>query len=400
MFEKIKSYLKYGNHFCGVEHCTIDGEELLYGVVLKRNKKELVLKETFEEKDLEGLINKLPKKLHVSLIINTDKVITKLIKGQFKDGLTALNNAFPNIDSNAFLYQAIIGVDSSLVSICRKEDVEDLISQYRSLGMYVIDIGLGVSKVVDISEWLLVDRVQLSNTELVLENNQVINFEKAKPLQVTNYNINGIDIQSPFVLALAGALSSVLQAKEIQTNYSKFIQELQEEFKQKRFFSQYLKIGLVTIFGILLINFVVFNHYFNKVNDLSEVAVFNKSTNDKVKLLSLEVTKSQKLYEDVLKISNSKSTFYLNHIAKSLPRTILLEQVNYQPLLKRIKSGQTIELNLNTIEIKGLSSDSDAFSKWVQALERNEWISKLEIMDYSDVSKTESMFKLKAILND
>lgn len=400
MLKNLKSYLKYGNHFCGIEHCTIEGEEALYSVVLKRNKNELVLNVTFKESDIESLVTKLPKKQHVSLIINSDKVATKLIQGQFKDGLTALNNAFPNIDIDAFLYEVIIQKNSCVVSICRKEDVDNLIRQYSSQGISIIDIGLGVSKVMDLTQWLPRDEITLSNTQLILENNQIVDIEKAKPPIDFAYNVNGVNIQSPFILALSGALSSVLQSRVIETNYSKRINELQEVFKQKRFFSQYLKIGLATIFGILLVNFIVFNHYFNKVNALSEVAQFNQSTNDKVKALSEEVAKSQKLYEDVLKISNSKSSFFLNSIAQSLPSTILLKQVNYQPLVKRIKTDQPIELNLNTIEINGLSSDSEGFSEWVQELEGNEWISKLEIMDYSDVSKKESLFKLKAMLND
>ena len=400
MIDSLKTYLTYGNVFCGVEHSTLNNKDVIYGVLLKKSKKELVLKQSFEASSYEDLIKEVQKNQHISLVINNDKVVTKIISGQFSDSLMALNKAFPNIDINEFLYEISLQKDTSMVSICRKAYVEELIETYQKNNLHVIDIGLGVSKLLGITRWLQSSVIELSNQQIYLEEGAIIDI---KPIETSSdgfITINGMDVKPRYLLACSSGLSSLIQNHSLETNFSDQISLLNNTYKHNRFFKQFFKAGLVFIFGILLINFLVFNHYYNKVSSNSELASFNLAANDKVKRLNEEVIKNKKLYEDVLKNNASKSSFYLSNIAHDLPTSISLNEINYQPLVKRLKDKQDIELNTGSIEIAGVTSEHKAFSEWITLLEKHIWIQKVEIMDFADISKSNSEFQLKITISN
>ena len=154
------------------------------------------------------------------------------------------------------------------------------------------------------------------------------------------------------------------------------------------------------ILGLLLVNFVFFNHYFNKVNELKQVYEINQTSKSQIIKLNESVSKKQKMVDDLLKSNDSKTSFYSNQIMKSLPFSILLSEFNYQPLLKRIKTEKEIELENNIITVSGTSSDSEVFSSWINKLEQKNWITKVDIIDYGSTSSNTSDFIIKIVLTD
>src|SRR5690606_135980 len=185
-----------------------------------------------------------------------------------------------------------------------------------------------------------------------------------------------------------------------QTNLLKEKQQLNDTFKQTRFFNVFLKFGGLFVLGLLLINFFFFNHYFNKVNELNQLSEINQSTKAQILKLDETVSKKQKMVDDLLRSSGSKSSFYSNAIMQSLPNTILLSEFNYQPLVKRIKEGEDIVLEEHSIIVSGQSNESTSFSNWIAQLETEDWIKKIDIIDYGVVDSNTSGFKIKIFLVD
>jgi len=202
------------------------------------------------------------------------------------------------------------------------------------------------------------------------------------------------------LLALSGALSSLLSKRESISSFETNKQALFNDFKQAQFFRQFLKIGLAFILGILLANFLFFNSYFNKVNTLQQTAQMNQVTKTKVLELNESVQKVEKMVEDMQNSSSSKTSFYANTIVNSLPASVLLSELNYQPLAKRIKADQPLIIEKNKILVSGTSSESDSFSGWLSDLEKKEWVSKIDIIEYGSESNRLSDFSIKIIISN
>lgn len=400
MFGRFKSYLEFGNRFCGVEHTSKNGHETIYATVLKKSKNKLDMETSFQEVSLDQVIPKLPKQLPIFLVINNDHVLTKTIDSEPSEFVKLVFKAYPNIQLEDFFYEVLTQGKTHFVSICRKGYVEELIVSYKEKGVSVINFSFGNSIASCISRFVRVENISSSNAHISFDDTTIVSMEHINMEAISHYDINGLQISNQQLLSFSGALNSVLNLYDSSTNFEGLKDSLGLGFKQSRFFVLFFKSGLVFILMMLLLNFFVFNHYFNAVNRLQQTSQINETNKQYILGLSERVSKSQKMVEDMLKGSVSKSSFYVNTIIQGLPNSMTLSELNYQPLLKRIKERQPIETNTNTILVSGESHDSELFSKWIAHLESVPWIHRVEILGYGDLSQTASNFSIKLTLTN
>lgn len=397
MLKKIFTYLEYGSSFCGIEHTTKNGVDTIYTTVLKQSKTELDIESAFQADNIENVVAKLPKNQHAVLIINNDKVLSKTIESEQSKALKLVYKAFPNINLEEFYFEVLSEKSKHFVSLCRKDYIQSILNAYSKNKISIIDISLGNNLVSVLKTYIKTDSITTSNSRINLADNQITQIEK-EVVNSEDYEINGLKISNEHLLSFAGALQSVIKNSTTRTNFETKKESLVSDFNQKRFLNQFLKFGGIFILGILLLNFFVFNHYFNTVNNLKQVSELNLSTKQKIITLKESVSKKQKMVDDLLKSNGSKSSFYSNSIMQSLPKSILLSEFNYQPLQKRIKADKDIQLENNSIVVSGTSNDSALFSSWISLLEKKEWIDKVDITDYASASKATSSFKIKITL--
>lgn len=399
MLNKLWTYLQYGNRFCGIEHTSKNGKNSIIVSILKQSKKELHIASSFEEKAIEGVSKKLQKNQHVVLVINNDKVLSKQVESEQKDALKLVYKAFPNINIDDFYFEVLSEKNNHFISLCRKDYVNSIINEYSKNEISIIDVLLGNTLISTITEFINENLVYSSNTKISIKDKQITQIEKKEVID-EDYDINGLKVSNNQLLSFSGALQSILKNKVTKSNFEARKELLLNDFRQTRFFNLFLKTGGFFILGLLLVNFFFFNHYFNKVNELKQVSEINLSTKTQIIKLNEVVSKKQKMVDDLLKSNGSKSSFYSNTIIHSLPKTILLSEFNYQPLLKRIKADKDIELEQNRISLSGVSNNSERFSGWISQLEQENWINKVNIIDYRTKSSSSSNFKIKIILND
>ena len=401
MVNQLKTYLTFGNRFCGVEHTVQNGKDIIFSTLLKKSKKTIDVSDTFKETSLETLTSRLPKKQHIFLVINNDNVLTKRLESTQTDVTKLVYGAFPNINLEDFYFEVITHGKVHFVSICRKAYIETLLETYKAQGIPIINLSLGSLVVSGLCNFINSEHITTSNAKISMAQGMINAIDKTSIQETIDYHINGLQINSNHLLSLAGALDLILQHNISITNAGTLQQSLKNNYAHTRFYTLFLKFTAIFILGLLLINFFVFNHYFNAVNALQQTSQVNEAAKQKVLELNEQVSKSEKMVEDMLKSSTSKSSFYANAIIGSLPHSILLSELNYQPVLKRIKTGQSIEINQNTILVSGASNNSDLFSKWMADLETIDWINHVGILSYEDVSKSVSNFSIKLnITND
>ncbi|WP_179317212.1 hypothetical protein [Winogradskyella undariae] len=397
MLNRILNYFEYGNHFCGIEHYSNNGRDILQLCLLKQSKNELNIELAAKVETIEQASKKLSKNQHVVLIINTDKVLSKTIESEQNDALKIVYKAFPNINLDDFYFEVLTENNTHFISLCRIDYIEPILKKYTEQNIHIIDISFGNTIISSVKSFIDSSTIHTSNAITIIKDSYIVQIKKHE-VEHNIYNINGLTLPNDQILSFSAALQSVLNNSVTKTNFAEKKTSLTKNFKHVHFFSQFLKFGGLFVLVLLLANFFFFNHYFNKVNDLKQVSKINQSTKAQILKLDEIVSKKQKKVDDLLKSNGSKSSFYSDRIMQSLPQSILLSEFNYQPLLKRIKADKTIELEQNSISVSGVSSDSDAFSNWIALLEQDYWIDKVEIIDYGTTSSYLSDFSIKIVL--
>jgi Tfp pilus assembly protein PilN len=397
MIDKLKTYFLYGNTYCGIEH---NSQQTIEVLVLQKRKGEVEIGDAFSAKTIEETVKKLPKKQHVFLIVNNDAVLSKSIESNEKQSKRLLYEAFPNLKINDFYYEIQSNGSFHHIAICRKSTVNTLLEAYKKHTINIIGFSLGNGMTAIVNDFMEESSYNTSNALLAQENNQITEISLVDDVLKRSYILNGLELKNTQLLTFGGVLSYMLKSKKTISNFEaeevKFIQD----FQQKRFFSQFLLFGLGFFLVLLLVNFFLFNSYYNAVESMKQTASLNSSQKEKLLKLKAVTDEKQKMVDDILKNSSSKSSYYIDRIANLLPNTIQLAELTYQPITKRIKKNKPISLLQNELYISGISTDSDAFSDWIQTLENIEWIVNVTVVNYSSQSKSVTEFSLKIQLSD
>lgn len=398
MLQAISTYLKYGSTYFGVEHCSKGSEELFHIIALEKKKNTLDFssKNTYNSND--EVFKNLTKNAHISLVINTNKVLTKQVHSAKVTPEQLLYKAFPNINIEEFYFQILTQQSGGIISVCRKSYVDDIISNYTKNKLFITQVVLGSVAAASLKQFISQNIILTSNATLEFNNKELSNIETNHNSSQKDYEINGLEVNNNFLLSTAIVLGNMLGLVELQNNFTANVWH--NTYIQIRFRTLFLRAAGLFILGALLINFFIFNNYYNKVNELKEIAEVNENSKQKLVSLSQVVGSKQKMVEDLLKSGNSKSTFYINQIVQSLPPTILLDKFNYQPLTKRIKPQKPIEQEYNVIILNGTSNNSQVYSKWISDLETYKWVNNIDILDYGTQSNVNSSFSIKILINN
>ena len=395
MKDKIRSYIETGNTIYGVEQTQHDERDMFYCLGLKKAKNNLDKITEITFKNPKDLAKHIGKDKPIALIINSKDVLTKKVNGTIKDDLKILNEAFPNLDVNGFYYQVLKQETSAFVSICRKDVIDTILTNFENWKLNIVDFFLGnLTLAHSLSFTENSGYITTNNHRITLVNNEIGGLEKLVNPTTETYDINGIDISSKFLLSFSGALRLALGTDILLGNLNQKHLELKESFKQKRIFKLSSRIVIAFLLAALTINFLFFNYYFNKVNELRSTSDIASSSQKKMTDLASKVLKSKKKVEDIHRISNSRVSLYINSIVSSIPNTITLNELDYQPIKRRIQLGKPIESELQTIKVVGESTNSELFSSWLTQLEKLNWVKIVDIVNYETLNNSVSTFNI------
>lgn len=395
MIGKLKQYFLFGNTYYGVEHAVVDNKETILLFALKKKKRQLDIHFHKKLDSLDNISIQIPKGVGISLVINNDKVLSKKVLFSKDEDSKIIQNAYPNINIHEFYYDILKQKNTCFITICRKEYVDTLIEDYRKKNLYIIHVSFGNHVLNNIREFIGSNEVYTTNALVEIDKEGLNEIFKQSDVKTQKYDINGLKVANTFLLSFAAILNVVLSNKKNgHSNFDSNHHVLLTAFQQQRFFSQFLKVGLLFFLTILFINFFIFNHYFKKVSELRQTSQVNETSKQQLISLKENVDKKEKFINDILKSESSKSSFYTNAIMVGLPESISISEFNFQPLTKRIKAEKPIEYEPNTMLLKGVSTIKNEISRWISELEGLDWVEKIVITDYSESNKTFTDFSL------
>jgi Tfp pilus assembly protein PilN len=372
----MRRYLTYGHRFCAVEHAHNNSYQVLE---LTKKRRELVISKQENYASQKAVFESLKNRKHLFLILNNEQILFKSIPLTAVSEDRLVKTAFPTIVLQDFYVEVLKNDTTSFIAICRKDVIDTLIQEYAAKGIFVIDFSLGNLAIKNVQSYLQESQIYTSNACIILENNKIETIEIKTPLQEI-YHINGLDVPNKYVLSFAGILS--YYSNELHTYSSTLKKRLTNIYKQQRFFALGLKYSLGFLFIALLINFLVFSSYQKKVSELQTEVLINESYKKQLTSLNDLVTKKKKIVESISSASNSRAIWYVNEISKTVPSSLYLDEIKYQPLAKPINEEKPIRFKNNEISVKGISSNDEDLIAWKSSLEKLTWVEKISFMNY------------------
>lgn len=391
--------LTYGNIYGAVEH-TVDAHsnEVFNLLLLQKKKNELQIKQKEQFSSFENVVKALETQKHLFLIINNTNVLSKEVENINNDTVRIVHNTFPNINLNDFYYEVLTTNKKSFVVICRKNEVDAIIKEYQKNGISIIGFSLGNISAQNLLPFINENGIKTSNSIISIKDKQIQSIDK-KVISESNYSINNLEVSNSDILPLSGVLSYYLQ-DNVLNGLEEERTALQKDFQQKKAFTLSLYGMLGFILAILLVNFLFFSSYRSDINQLTSEIQLNESYKKQLLQLQEQVSQKEKLLKGLQSVSNSKVSLYLDKIASEIPNTILLSELKYQPLEKRIKKDKQIQLEENVIIIAGSSKKDTNFNAFVEVLGQKKWIDTVTILSYGKEKNTDNAFEISLKIKD
>lgn len=381
-----------GNKFVGIELFSIRGEEGIAIATVEKRKNELVISSKESRSNYTQILEKPKKEYPVFLVVNNANIIQKEFEGTDVSDVKVLNKAFPSIKIDDFYYEIWRLETQSIVAICRKSYIEEIISAYNQLGVTFAGVSLGVCSISAIKGFF---------KTTVVTNSQTVSFDSSPLLSndvtklVQTYDVNGLDVHSSYILAFSASLQKIITNNSTTGTIKEFNDGLYYTFYQKSFFTKVSRFMVFILLGLLLINFFIFNHYFKKANESTANLNSNKEMIDKIKTIKFRLKDKENKLKNATNVFDSKSSFYINELVKEVPSSVLLDEFTYHPLEKKIKPDEQIAIISSTIVISGKTNNTTDFTNWVEALGNYSWLKKVTIVHFGKSETGETIFTLK-----
>lgn len=395
-FPSLTSFL-LGKQYIGIEHFTLKSEEQTALILVEEKKEGLVISKKDRVSYSQKIAEKWDTKLPFFLVVNTNQVIQKEVSSIEPSDDKLLHKAFPNTNWEEFYFEIWRLKTKSVIAITRKTYLDEIVNQYEKQKITVAGISLGICALSEIFEYL--------KEEQIFTNNQLISKAEESQLISSNvhdssidYNINDLEVQNRHLLAFSGVLRLLLKSSENSGSVLSYSQELYNTYNQKQFSAKGLKIMIGVLLAILLINFAFFTHYYKLAQETTETVLVNKSSlEDITKIKQRIIIKEEKVKNSIGK-TDSQSSFLINEIVKEVPSSILLTELIFSPLEKKIKVAEPVLTTDKVITVSGTTLSNDDLTHWIENTEKIKWIDKVLITHFGKNDANETEFSIKITL--
>jgi hypothetical protein len=392
----ITSFL-LGKHYIGVEHFTLNNEDKVALLLVENKKEGLVI----SKKDRVAYTGKIAEKWDVQLpfflIVNTNQVIQKEVSGIEPSDEKLLHKAFPNTNWEEFYFEIWRLKTKSIIAITRKSYLDGILSNYKNQKITIAGISLGICSISDIIDYT--DKADLhTNTQLISKQEQQQLITSSIQDGAITYTINDLQIENRQLLAFSGVLRLITNATANTGSIISCSENLYYEYTQKSFLGKGLKIMVGTLLFILLLNFIFFTHYYKLAQETSETLLVNKSSIEDVTKLRQSILVKEEKVKTIVGKTTSKSSLIINEIANKVPTSILLTEMTFNPLEKKVKVDEPIIAQEKTITISGTTIANAAFTNWVDHIQKLNWVQKVLITHFGKNEENETEFSIKLTL--
>ncbi|SHH28119.1 general secretion pathway protein [Flavobacterium defluvii] len=385
-----------GKQYIGVEHFTLNNEDKVSLLLVENKKEGLVI----SKKDRVGYNGKIAEKWDVKLpfflIINSNQVIQKEVLGIEPSDEKLLHKSFPNTNWDEFYYEIWRLKTKSVIAIARKSYVNTLIEDYENQKINVAGISLGVCSMADIIDYTDDNKLYTNHQSVSKQETQIIS---AKVLEsAITYTINDLQIENRQLLAFSGILRLILNNTLNTGSIIAYSDELYDNYNQKTFFNKGIKIMVGVVLGILLLNFMIFTHYYKLAQESSEILLVNKSSIEDVGKIKQRIIVKETKVKDIEGRMTSQSSLIINEIANKVPASILLTELTFNPLEKKIKADEPILTKDKIMVISGTTISNQSFTKWVEDIEQLKFVDKVLITHFGKNEDNETTFSINLTL--
>ncbi|MBG6130626.1 Tfp pilus assembly protein PilN [Aquimarina sp. EL_43] len=365
----------------------------IYNVLIVDKKSDALSVETsFSTEDFNVVKDKVNTSVPLLLNFYGKGIINKQVsaKGNY------LKEVLFNASIDDFYIYELHQNQQNFISIVRKDVLEKFFALFLENKYLVVDYSIGPFVGVLFKGLSNTSSIISADYELSFENDYLIETQKLDT--ITKEYILGEEKINNIQVPLFSTLLHYLYPSDDFSYDAEFLKENKKENVLKKAFNTVATVLGIFFLSALLISYLLLNYYNDKYVSYESQLYNLNDTYNQVKKLENEKENKTKILQESGILNQNFLSFYMYRIVNSIPDNVGLNSLKVNPAQKKIKNFEKIIFETNTIIINGNSSSSMPINSWVKELKKENWISKIEILDFSKSRNKKSEFTLKIIV--
>lgn len=340
--------------------------------------------------------NELKEKVGISTPILCNFSGKGIINKKVASKSNYLKDILFNADVDDFYIYEVNQGNQEFVSLARKNVLDTIFNQFREDKYLVLDYSIG--PFVSVLFEKLIDQNSFLSGDYLLRFEEGLLAEYQKRIDSEETYILGKDKISSKQIVLFSTLLNHLYPLEVIRYDFEFLKLNKQELLLKKTFNNGVVLLGIFFLGSLLISYLLLNYYNDRYITYESQLYNLNHTYEQVKKLEKEKQNKALVLQESGILKNAFLSYYIQEITESIPNEIILSSLVVNPNNKKIKNFEKIFFETNTILIEGDSKSSIPLNDWVKSLKKQDWLLKIEILDYNIKRKESGKFILKLIV--
>ena len=387
MLEKVKHILTFDKtvQVVGVTFGATNAFRLLQ---VSHKENQLIYKELQSFNDENDLFEVLDKRKPVLLAFSGKGVLSKKMQ-RVPD---YRSKVVMNVDVSEFYYYEWNGAKDVFVSVCRKKVVNEHVARFKKAGYLVVDYSIGPFVGAVLEPLIEEEKIPVLNSVLLFK--QGVLNEVRKLQEIAVLKMGDKDMSNQEVSLFATALNYYHGVAELEYEQD-FLGAAREENNYRKHFERLGVFVLVGFFVALLASYLLLGRYNERVAHQNISLSTVKMSVQQNTLLAKEVNEKRLILGQSGVFSKHYLTYYVQELAEDVPSTMVLDELMIFPLEKKVKSGDPVKIQAETLVVKGKSRVNSVFNTWYRGVKKLGWIKKVDIINYTTSKKGGYNFEIK-----
>jgi len=356
---------------------------------------------------IDELLVDLPKNASIALVYNGKGTIHRNVSSKEESIHDIVKKIFPDIKYEDFLYQQAKTTSSQIVSLIRKESIEELIRVFEKNKIHILTLTIGPFATVTFLQVLNHFSLDIRYDYYHLKTNNegsLINYDLLSSQVTEEISFGDEKVKSVFINAYSAACIYLLAASNgvVYPRVEDIIIDIQvSKFKKSILTRRGGLVFLVSILIILLVNFSFFSNLRKENNAIKDQLDISQFKLKRMDSLEAFINQKKNFLGKAGWIEKKILSKEYDVIAQTIPDEIKLTELTIHPIdiVESRNAKETIFLN-NKIIIKGLTKKITSLNDWLKILDENTSIESIHMEEYHfDTQSQQGEFKLEGLIH-
>ncbi|MBI1286288.1 MAG: hypothetical protein GC178_01805 [Flavobacteriales bacterium] len=371
----------WGTRFQAVHLHLLEGEQVsVTGLVLERKKDEIIISDSFPTgNSLEELKRFVQKDVPTALVITGKGVISKRLPRTKGGEQEQVKQMLAEYGSTPVFHAVSIQENWIHISVLRSEVLQDLLQELEEQSINPVQIQVGVPAIWDVLRFtesadaeVYTGIYRVGYDALGVASMELDDHPSEK------YSVVGDAVDGMYLIPYA-AILSMLSAAEKGVPPPK---ETSGQWEAVYYGSAFKKVGMAgvgVLFVLLLTNTLLFTHFHERKLELETAMVEYRGKLDEVESLKKELERKKHVASVSGTGTNGKFAYYADRLGATVPSAIRLTRMTLNPIMKRDRLGERMEVRSNLVEIEGVCKESEELNGWMRTLDTLDVVKELQI---------------------